>query len=406
MRFNIIETIDIPIEKDTDLFDFLDGNSYDFIKEKLSKDPFNIKAQDKGNLYILKYSQIDSDFSYKIVRQCRGIILEKDTNKTIAYGFNKFFNIQETHAEKVDFATSSIQEKVDGSIIKVYYYEKAWRIATNGTIDAKDAEATDPLTGKKHNFYDLFHEGLEEQGVTFPELTANLTPGLTYIFELVHPITRVVVKYEKPGVYLIGIRENKTMREIDTFDESNKEVKKITSLGINRPKTFSFSSQEDMLAAAEILGANEEGYVVRDPEFKRVKVKGSLYLKMHYLKGNGDTGPKKFVEMIQANETDEFLSAFPEYTERVEELRTKINEYIKAIQEDWKDLYSAFGPDFKSRKEFAEVAKKTTNSGAMFKALDAFTRGEREIDKFIYKYVMETQTDRLLSAIGIGKGEW
>lgn len=289
---------------------------------------------------------------------------------------------------------------VHNSIIKVYHYNKKWNIATNGTIDARDAETTDPLTGKNFNFYDLFHEGLEEMGVTFPELTKQLIEGYTYIFELVHPVTRIVVKYEKPGVYLIGIRNNKTMKEIDTFDKNNEQVRKVTSLGIKQPKTFSFASQEEMLAAVETLTADEEGYVVRDPEFKRVKVKGSLYLKMHYLKGRGPNEPKKIIEMIQANETDEFLSAFPEYKPRVDGFKNKIDNYIKIIQADWKDLFLAFGPDFKSRKEFAIVAKETTNPGAMFKALDMFTRGEKDIDKFLNKYVMEMQPDKLLTAIG------
>ena len=30
------------------------------------------------------------------------------------------------------------QEKVDGSLIKVFYYDGEWRVATNGTIDARD----------------------------------------------------------------------------------------------------------------------------------------------------------------------------------------------------------------------------------------------------------------------------
>jgi len=401
MKLTIIEKIETALDKDISLFDYIKDKPFDQIKTELEGEPLNIKVNEKGNLYICKYSQIDSDFSYRVVRQCRGIILEKDTNKIIAYPFDKFFNLAEPNAEKVNFGLSSIQEKVDGSIIKVYHYENSWRIATNGTIDAKDAETVDPLTGKSANFFDLFHEGIEEQGITFPELTKQMTEGFTYIFELVHPITRIVVKYEKPGVYLIGIRNNKTMKEIDTFDKNNEQVKKITSLGIKQPKTFSFISQEEMLAAAEILGANEEGYVVRDPEFKRVKVKGSLYMKLHYIKANNDLTPKKFIEMIQANETDEFLSAFPEFTPRVDEFKNKINQYIEIIQADWKDLFSAFGPDFKSRKEFAEVAKKTTNSAAMFKALDMYTRGEKNIDKFIHKYIMEMQSDRLLTAIGV-----
>jgi T4 RnlA family RNA ligase len=405
MKLTIIEKLKRPLTRETSLFSYIEEKPFEQIKSELGAEPLNIKVNDKGNLYICKYSQIDSDFSYKIVRQCRGIILEKGTNKIMAYPFDKFFNIQEGHADKVDFGTASIQEKVDGSIIKVYYYDNKWNVATNGTIDAKDAETADSLTGKKANFYDLFLDGIEEQGVTFPELTANLTAGLTYIFELVHPITRIVVKYEKPGVYLIGIRCNNTGTEIDIFDESNKEVKKITSLGIKRPKTFQFASTEEMIAAAEQLTKDEEGYVVRDSEFRRVKVKSPLYLKLHYLKSNNELTPKHFIELIQKNETDEFLGAFPEYKPKIDEIREKLKKYISEVQKDWKFLENAFllqrKFDSKDRKEFAEVAKETINSGAMFKTLDMYLRGENNLPKFITKYIMEMQSDKLLIAIGV-----
>jgi T4 RnlA family RNA ligase len=405
MKFTIMEKLTTPLAKTTSLFEYIEAKPFDQIKDELGAEPLNIKVNDKGNLYICKYSQIDSDFSYKIVRQCRGIILEKVTNKIVAYPFDKFFNIQEGHADKVDFGTASIQEKVDGSIIKVYYYDNKWNVATNGTIDAKDAETTDSLTGKKANFYDLFLDGIEEQGITFSELTKKMAPDLTYIFELVHPITRVVIKYEKPGVYLIGIRNNKTGKEVNTFDDSNETVKNITGLGIKRPKTFQFASTEEMIAAAEQLTKDEEGYVVRDSEFRRVKVKSPLYLKLHYLKSNNELTPKHFIELIQKNETDEFLSAFPEYKPKIDEIREKLEKYISEVQKDWKFLENAFllqrKFDSKDRKEFAEVAKKTINSGAMFKTLDMYLRGENNLPKFITKYIMEMQSDKLMAVIGV-----
>ncbi|MFA5031318.1 MAG: RNA ligase, partial [Patescibacteria group bacterium] len=175
-------------------------------------------------------------------------------------------------------------------------------------------------------------DGIEEQGITFPELTKKMNPDLTYIFELVHPVTRIVVKYEKPGIYLIGIRNNKTGKEIDTFDESDETVKDITGLGIKRPKTYQFASTEEMIAAAEKLTKDEEGYVVRDKEFRRVKVKSPLYLKLHYLKANNELTPKHFIELIQQNETDEFLGSFPEYKPKVDDIRNRIFRYIETAQ--------------------------------------------------------------------------
>jgi len=401
MKFALLEQLKIDYSPDTPLLAFIEGKSYDQIKTELEGEPFNINVRDRGNLYICKYSQIDSDFTYKIVRECRGIILEKGTNKVVCFPFSKFFNLSEPNADKVDFATASVQEKVDGSIIKVYNYNDKWQIATNGTIDAHTAETTDLLTGKKYNFYDLFHDGLEEQGVIFPDLTKVLNPEFTYIFELVHPITRIVVKYEKPGVYLIGIRNNKTGKEIDTFDEKNEQVAKVVALGIKQPKIFSLATPEEIIAAANELSADQEGFVVRDSEFRRVKIKSPLYLKMHYLKANGELTLKHFVEMIQANETAEFLSAFPEYTGKVDEIRGKIQKYVDKLILDWKDLYSAFGPEFVSRKQFAEFAKKTTLPSAMFRMLDLFGKGSKDVGKEIDKYVMEMMPEKVVAVLEV-----
>ena len=61
-------------------------------RELISEKPYCIKVTEKEGLVCFKYSQIDSDFNEPLVRECRGIILEKDTWNVVAYAFNKFFN--------------------------------------------------------------------------------------------------------------------------------------------------------------------------------------------------------------------------------------------------------------------------------------------------------------------------
>lgn len=68
-----------------------------------------------------------------------GIILQKNTNKIVCYPFSKFHNFGTSHAAKLDWSTAVFTEKLDGSLIKVYYLEseKDWIVATNNTIDAR-----------------------------------------------------------------------------------------------------------------------------------------------------------------------------------------------------------------------------------------------------------------------------
>ena len=91
-------------------------------KEKLSQKPYCLKISEKGNLILFKYNQIDSDFNEPIVNESRGIILEKNTWKVVAYAFDKFFNFGESYAAKIDWDSAVVEQKEDGSLIKVYFY--------------------------------------------------------------------------------------------------------------------------------------------------------------------------------------------------------------------------------------------------------------------------------------------
>src|SRR5438045_764436 len=89
------------------------------------------------HLVLLKYSQIDSPMGERIVQECRGCILDESKNwECVSRGFDKFFNYGEVHAAAIDWGTAVVQEKVDGSLIMLYWYDEAWQVATSGTPDA------------------------------------------------------------------------------------------------------------------------------------------------------------------------------------------------------------------------------------------------------------------------------
>jgi hypothetical protein len=49
------------------------------------------------------------------------LILELDTWKVMSLAFKKFFNSEEGNAHKIDWNTAKVLEKLDGSLIQVYY---------------------------------------------------------------------------------------------------------------------------------------------------------------------------------------------------------------------------------------------------------------------------------------------
>ena len=290
-------------------------------RELLSKAPYFISFDEDDNFVLLKYDQIRSDFSEPIVRECRGLIVDKNTYKPVALSFYKFFNVQEPNADTIDWNSAVVQEKVDGSKILVWFdgYEYAWRISTSGCLNASRANVGDLGV----NFKDLFVEafGLE----TFRLLTNWDITAIRncFTFELVSPLTRVVVPYEKTEVYLIGIRDMLTLEEI------NPDYVPISS-NIKRPRQFPLNTLEDCLKATEQMGYDQEGFVVVDKNWHRVKIKSPAYVAAHHLKNNGAVSRKRILEIIEQGEQDEFLGYFPEYKKYFDEIK----ELEKALSEE------------------------------------------------------------------------
>jgi T4 RnlA family RNA ligase len=280
-----------------------------FIKENkewasiLKKKPYSLQISNKDNLYLFKYNQVESDFSIPLVNEARGIILEiiEEDVKIVCYPFKKFFNYGESHAAPIDFASASIQEKIDGSILKLFYYN-GWKLATNGAIDA--FENASPLN-VDYSFGDLFNEA--SKNILNYGL---LNKDYTYMFELVSKWNRIVVPYTETKIYHIGTRNNVTEEELNV------------DIGIAKPKQYKMASLEEVIETAKALPFSEEGYVVVDKYWNRVKIKSPQYLAVHKLKGqSGILNMDSLLKLVKENETEEFLTYFPEYKQEVEHMK-------------------------------------------------------------------------------------
>ena len=87
-------------------------------RKKLVEKPFCLTIKDDGPYTIFTYSQIDSDFYNPIVKVSRGIILKNANTDpvVVCFPFMKFGNFGEGYADKIDWASAKVQEKVDGCL--------------------------------------------------------------------------------------------------------------------------------------------------------------------------------------------------------------------------------------------------------------------------------------------------
>lgn len=321
-------------------------------RELISEKPYCIKVTEKGNLVCFKYSQIDSNFNEPLVRECRGIILEKNTWKVVCYPFNKFFNFGESYADKIDWESARVLEKVDGSLIKVYYYN-GWCVGTNSTIDANDAKLLAP---PYETFMDLFSAAADICGLDYNKLN----PRYTYIFEVRSPFNKIVVPYDDIRIVHIGTRDNITYEEVEV------------NIGIEKPKQYMLSSLDDCIAMAAAFDFTREGFVVVDKNYHRIKVKSEDYIRAHRLSNNNSITLERAIDLIRMNELDEFLVYCPQYTAYINDVRHRLAKFHTFITFNV-NMALIEKTDCETRKVFAAMAKTSKYPEVWFKVYDKET---------------------------------
>lgn len=264
------------------LIEYLTTHSIEDVKE------LGIKVKiDENNLAIFNYKGADEkiDFNNPIVRESRGIIVDLDTLNIVCRSFDKFFNLEENYAEKIDWNSAIVMEKIDGSIVKYFYNPKTnkWEFATNSCINASQANIND---NENFTFENLIY--LTTTSKSLLDLTQNnkLNKDCTYIFELTTPYNVIVIKYPISELRLIGIRNNKTGKEYDIYDDNE-----ICNT-FKKPIQYSCVNLNDCKKILNELNKfdnkiNFEGFVVRDKNYKRIKIKTEQYIMAHYIRNNG-----------------------------------------------------------------------------------------------------------------------
>ncbi len=301
-----------------------------------------------ANLVLFKYDQIESPMSEKIVQECRGLILDEAEDwRVICRPFDKFFNYGEGHASVVDWNTASVQEKLDGSLCTLYWYNGQWNVSTSGSPDAGGNVNDFPdLT-----FAKLFWKTFNEQGLRVPPYS---DVDLNYMFELMTPYNRVVVRHTECKVKLIGLRDRFSGDELSVYSPraAAREYPTVRAFALNTVDAI-----ESSFAVIDPMG--QEGYVVVDGYFNRNKMKHPGYVAIHHLKDG--FGMRRIVEIVRTGEVPEFLTYFPEWAPQFEQVTTALKKFKSALNEAYLQI-----EDYPNQKDFALEAVKCKCSGALF----------------------------------------
>lgn len=192
--------------------------------------------------------------------QARGLILNRNTGEVVARPFPKFFNLNQTpkvtlgNLPKEPF-TATIKE--DGVLGISYRHKGRFCISTRGAFESPWALWATKWANNQENM-----------------LCDRCNPAYTYLFEIISPMSRVIVNYEgKEALVLIGVIEIDTGREL-AHEELVEEAARIK---VEPVKQVKFDSIEEMARKAEEISINEEGWVITFQSGLKVKIKGVEY---------------------------------------------------------------------------------------------------------------------------------
>lgn len=184
----------------------------------------------------------------------RGLILDVVNCRVIATPFLKFFNYGE-RGYKIPDLPFETTEKMDGSLGIIYFYNGKWRVATKGSLDSEQSRWATKYLRKNISLN-------------------HLNEGFTYLAEIIYPEDRKVVRYEKQGLFLLGVYDDKGY-------EVTEQYRHLYFLGFGSVKVLNKNSVEELLEIAKEMSENEEGFVVRFSNGTRIKIKGDKYCRAH-----------------------------------------------------------------------------------------------------------------------------
>jgi hypothetical protein len=234
------------------------------------------------------------------------------------------------------------------SMCILWNYKGEWNVSTKGSPDAGGNVGDSPFT-----FSELFWKTMKSYGMTqFPH--PGVMPSFTYILELTSIYNRVVVQHKESALTLIGVRD------ISAYPYPEIPVSDFFGSSAPVVKEYPLNIVSEIESAALALDPMQnEGFVVVDKNFGRVKIKSPSYVLLHHLKDG--FGQRRMIRLIQLGETSEILAYFSEYQELFDEIESKINALILQIEAEYSTI-----KHLTDRKAFALEATKSKNSGVLF----------------------------------------
>lgn len=313
---------------------------------------FEIVRTQKGDLTFLNYARDAKPNKYGDL--CRGTIFRG--SKLVMLPLTRFFNLHEPHAVVVDWRYARILEKLDGTMLPLWFDDKEnqWRLSTRRMVDE--------LPVQRFGAY-----GTSDAAVIFKKFFPSykeMEKAYWYIFEIVTGENSITdYPRNKCGLHLLSMRHRKSLNELSP-DRIRDMVRDINEPGVMTPELYDLWDSEAVMRMFNGKPDDFEGVVVVDNNFNRIKIKQESYLKLQYKMDNVSSFYNA-IDVVLDNEQSEILAYFPRMKPRFDEIEKRLN-MLKA------EIMASFGlyNHIRSRKDFALAVKDQPYRAFLFKLRD------------------------------------
>lgn len=235
------------------------------------------------------------------------------------------------------------EEFIEGTMINVFFDStceegKCWKIATRNTV------------GANVSFY-------KDSGMTFNEMFMDacaynnfniqlLNPLFCYSFVLQHPVNRIVVPFNKPQLYLVGVYQIIQTNESIIVSEHNlshiKQIGLFNTTQLKFPETYDFSAYTELI---EKFASGNTPYSVMGVIIKntltgeRSKFRNPIYEEIRQLRGNQPKLQYQYLCLRQSGKLPEFLKYYPETKKEMSTFRDQLHMFTENLHKNYISCY-------------------------------------------------------------------
>lgn len=303
---------------------FLNSNNvsnFEDVKELLNT--YNIRVKEDGNLYLVYSKRENNDDNLnKLQFECNGMILEKNTNNIVCNSYNKFCKYKNDLLDqyKINFSNLYIEPCYEGTLLRVYYYNNSFRVATKKCINAKDSKWK-----SEKNYYELFREAVQNTEYNGFQFEKNKV----YFFLLKHPENTRVFNYNSPDLLLL-----------DIFRVEGNNVSNVTER-VNREEFSSYQELVNYINNQTLESMVTQGVIIFNSNQKIIKqrINFPLYNKISGLYGNESSRYIRFLELREdVNKLKEYVQYFPEHKKLFIDYENAFIKFASEIHDLYMDV--------------------------------------------------------------------